>query len=65
MYKVKIFQGFRVEKKINEWLEENKGIEITNIAQSAFPMNLDICQMVTVFYKELPSLRYMKKGEEK
>lgn len=64
-YKVKIFQGFRVEDEINGWLEKHKGIDIVTVLNNSIAMNLDVYQTVMIFYKEMPSLRYLKREVEK
>ena len=65
MYQVKIFQGFRVENEMNEWLKEHKLIDILKISHNSVPMNLDMYHTIVILYKESPSLRYLKREVEK
>lgn len=53
MYQVKIFQGFRVENEMNNWLKEHKLIDILKISHDSVPMNLDIYHTIVVLYKEV------------
>ena len=65
MYQVKIFQGFRVENEMNDWLKEHRGIEIVKISHDSVPMNPDMYHTIVILYQELPSLRYLKREVEK
>lgn len=53
MFKVKIFQGFNVEGRINDWFETIGDIEIVQISHDSEMMNRVMYQVIAIFYREV------------
>jgi ethanolamine utilization protein EutQ (cupin superfamily) len=61
LHKVKMFKSMQqdlsqMEDMVNQWLDENSGIEIIQLAQSEIESRTGRDTVVTILYSESPDL---------